>query len=687
MLKNTKAGLLVILATASFLAWAASPAAAAVRIEGQVRVSGGALAGSAVTLFAASADAPARLGDAETDADGRFSISAADAPADSILYLVAKGGEPSVSKGGDNPAIAFLAVLGGKPPAHVVVNELTTVASVWTNAQFLDGAALQGHALGLRIAAGNVPNFVDVETGGYGGAIQDALNSGQTPTLANFATLADLLAGCAARTKADACDRLLAAAAPPQGAAPIDTLTAAEAIARYPWRGPEKLFALLDQFYPVPAGRNLRAVPYMPYLNWAPSAFVLPLKFDGGGYRAGGKAMFDSEGNLWVPDNFTVGWQGQDSLWEGHATKFASNGKPLSSITTGFSGGGMEGGTFGNAVDARDNAWLTTYGSKAIAVFDKTGKPLTPPEGITFGGRLGLMQGIIATPSGDVWAIGVEKSQLVHFPGGDPSKGRIVCEGDTEEPCKSFRAPFHLGIDQQNRIWVSNSGVDHVTRFLASDPSKAETFKVGFNSSGLAIDSQGNVWVTNRFGSGLLGMFHLVDMGIRLKLAGVAAASDYLTKQMSEQQGGTLNAGSVTLLRPDGRPYPGSPFTGGGLPGPWAAAVDGNDNVWISNFAAANSPIVQLCGARTENCPPGMKTGDQISPPGGYVGGGLQMQTDIAVDPAGNVWAMNNWQDIDSCIGTPKEALSTRCGGQGVVIFYGLAKPVRAPQIGPARAP
>jgi hypothetical protein len=42
-----------------------------------------------------------------------------------------------------------------------------------------------------------------------------------------------------------------------------------------------------------------------------------------------------------------------------------------------------------------------------------------------------------------------------------------------------------------------------------------------------------------------------------------------------------------------------------------------------------------------------MKTGDQISPPGGYVGGGLQMQTDLAIDPAGNVWVMNNWQDIE----------------------------------------
>ena len=144
----------------------------------------------------------------------------------------------------------------------------------------------------------------------------------------------------------------------------------------------------------------------MPYLNTAPSAWVLPLKFDGGGYRAGGKAMFDSEGNLWVGDNFTIGWQASDALWQGHATKFAPNGRPLSPITTGFAGGGMEGGTFGAAIDANDNAWLTSYGSKSITVFDKTGKPLTPPEGITFGGRLGLMQGVIVTPSGDVWVSG-----------------------------------------------------------------------------------------------------------------------------------------------------------------------------------------------------------------------------------------------------------------------------------------
>src|SRR5271156_5052619 len=441
-------------------------------IKGQVLGGGAPIAQSTVTLMQASAGAPKQLVQTKSDGSGNFTIHGTGAT-DCSLYLVATGGVSAANQGaGDNPAIALIVVVGSKLPAKVVINEMTTVASVWTNAQFLDDTTLQGQPLSLRIAAGNVPNFVDLQTGGWGDAIQNPLNSSQTPTMANFATLADLLSACVARVKADACSSLFAAAAPPGGGPPTNTLNAAESIALNPWHQAGKIYDLLRQFYQVSPSNHMLAVPYMPYLNWAPSAWVLPLKFDGGGYVAGGKAMFDSEGNLWVGDNFSVGWQGQDSLWQGHATKFAPNGKPLSPITTGFTGGGMEGGTFGAAVDAKDNAWFTTYGSKSIAVFDKNGKPLTPPQGINFGGRLGLMQGVIITPSGDVWVLGIEKKQLVHFPKGDLTRGEIVCEGDSAEPCKSFKAPFHLGIDQKDRFWVASSGVEHVTRFPASDPSK-----------------------------------------------------------------------------------------------------------------------------------------------------------------------------------------------------------------------
>src|SRR5262245_49446042 len=367
------------------------PASAADRITGQVLGAGAPIANSTVTLWAANAGNPKQLAQTRTGADGRFSLTASRPPGgDFTLYLVAKSGRLTASAAsGENPAIALIASVGAQPPASVTINEMTTVATVWTHNQFIDGTTIKGHALGLKIAAGNVPNFINLQTGGWGTSIQDPLNSGQTPTMANFATLADVLAGCVTQVTGSACSMLFAAATPPRGSAPTDTLMAAESIARYPWYEPKRVFALLDQFYKIPPGKTMRAVPYMPYLNVSPSAWVLPLKFDGGGYRAGGKAMFDSEGNLWVGDNFTVGWQGQDSLWQGNATKFNPNGKPLSPITTGFAGGGMQGGTFGAAVDAKDNAWFSTYGGKSIAVFDKNGKPLTPPEGVTFNGQLG----------------------------------------------------------------------------------------------------------------------------------------------------------------------------------------------------------------------------------------------------------------------------------------------------------
>ena len=244
-------GRLLALALGVSILLVADPASAADSVKGQVLGGGAPIAKSTVTLWAASAAAPKQLAQTQTGADGRFQLRADAARGkDTVLYLIAKGGQPTANKGGgDNPAIALMTVLGGKAPTSVTINEMTTVASVWTHAQFLDGTAIKGHALGLRIAVGNVPNFVDLATGGWGSTIQDALNSSQTPTMANFATLADVLSGCVTGLSTDACSKLFAASTPPTGIAPTDTLTAAQSIARYPWYQPERLFALLDQFY------------------------------------------------------------------------------------------------------------------------------------------------------------------------------------------------------------------------------------------------------------------------------------------------------------------------------------------------------------------------------------------------------------------------------------------------------
>src|SRR5262249_54750587 len=142
----------------------------------------------------------------------------------------------------------------------------------------------------------------------------------------------------------------------------------------------------------------------------------------------------------------------------GNLSKFAPNGKPLSPMTTGFTGGGLQGIGFGLAIDAADNVWATCYGSRAIVKFDNAGKPLSPPDGWTFGGKLGKMQGIIVTPGGDVWALDIDHSQVVYMPKGDPSKVQLLLQGTHLDPLENpVLAPFHLVIDQQNRVWISNA--------------------------------------------------------------------------------------------------------------------------------------------------------------------------------------------------------------------------------------
>ena len=667
-------------------------------IKGQVLGGGAPIATSTVTLWEASAGAPRQLAEAKTNADGRFEVGGRASSNDTSLYLLATGGVPH-GKDSDNKYVVLAAVLGNKPPANVVIDEMTTIASVITHAQFIDGTAIKGSALALRIAAENVPNFVDLKTGDYGATILDPLNSSQTPTMANFSTLANILAACVTQIKSDACGSLFSVATSPTGTYPNDTLDAIESIVRYPWYQPDKVFSAFNYLYPQPKpepGKLLRPTPFLPYLTFSPSAWVFPLKFDGGGLNGPGKLMIDSQGNAWVADNFIVGAQNQDTAWTGGLTEFAPDGKALSPAPLGFRGGGLGGPGFGLTLDAHENVWVTSWTGSTVSEFDNTGKPLSPPDGWNFGGKLGTMQGIIAAPNGDIWTVDTGNMQLVRFPNGDPSKVQFFCQNKSSDPLKNpckLLLPFGIAIDQQNRLWVTNLIGDSVSRIDASDPSKIASFKVGYSGSGLAVDSLGNVWIANRLGSSERGHAKLLEMiaAGKINYNGDPDATERVSKvfvpAITSQRPGYESGGSVSVLRPDGGAAPFSPVTGKGIATPWAISMDGNDNVWISNFSSPADGIVELCGFRTENCPPGKKTGDAISPPGGYVGGGMQYQVDVVIGPAGDVWVTNNWEDWKAVYPGYPEALSTRGGGQGVVVFYGMAKPVKTPLIGPPQRP
>ncbi len=439
---NVRKLTLVALALSSLLLGAAASAA---DIKGQVLGGGAPIAQSTVILMQASAGEPKQLAQTKSDSNGNFAIHGAGAPGSS-LYLIASGGVPSANKaGGNNRGNPAVDGSGQQAPAKVVINEMTTIASVVTHAQFIVGTWIKGSPLALKIAADNVPNFVDLQTGGYGPTILDALNSAQTPTMANFATLSSIVAGCVTRVKADACSRLYAAATPPNGGPPVDTLSSIESIVYTPWHQPDKIFALLNDFYPVPTGQDhaayaLHAVPDVrsECVDFPAQVHWRRLQ------RCRASSCSTARAMPWVGDNFLVGAQNQDALWDGNLTKFAPNGKPLSPSPSGFTGGGVEGIGFGLAIDAHDNVWGTTYGTKAIVKFDKTGKPLSPPDGYNFGGQLGQMQGIIVTPSGDVWAARRREGPGHLHAAGRSRQGPVLLpEQDrrsTEEPVQAARS-------------------------------------------------------------------------------------------------------------------------------------------------------------------------------------------------------------------------------------------------------
>ena len=436
-------------------------------------------------------------------------------------------------------------------------------------------------------------------------------------------------------------------------------------------------------------------MPFIPYLSFAPSAWTLSLVYAGGGLNSLGGIAIDGEGNMWADDNFLAG--AQSTIWDqfgGGISKIAPNGKPLSPMTVGYRGGGIDGPGFGIAIGADDKVWATSLAGKTISVFDRnTGEPLSPETGYNFDGQLGSMQGIITTPNGDVWALDNEKSQIVHLPKGDAAKGRILgrtVNGKPVDGTLQVKGPFHLAVDQQDRIWVTNGGSNTVTRFPANDPGKAEQIKVGYGPRGVAIDSLGNAWVANTLGHpGTKEKLALVKDKLKSKVEAVESSASPAERDAKMWIGlyelvVKYPGGDVSMVRPDGTVLP--PFDGGkSINAPWGIAIDGNDNVWVAN--AFGRSVTHLCGARLENCPPGAKTGDPISPPGGYIGG-LQIITDVAIDPAGNVWVANNWDRPDEGFKkVPDPALSTRFGGNGTVVFFGLAKPVKTPLIGPPRAP
>jgi hypothetical protein len=643
--------------------------AVALDMEGTLTLGGEAVPGAKVTLWkTAGTDSPEIITETSTDAEGGFELHNLNPVEEDTVYYIS-------TAGGDREGVALMSVLGATPPSSIVINELTTVASVFTSARFIDGTKISGNPLGVRIAAGNASNLVDPATGTWGKVLLDPLNSTQNTTLARLNTLGSMIA--AFGTTADDPWRaaFLNATAMGTDRTPADTLEALSGIARAPWANPEELFDLFNEAYPQPKDGSRREAPYVPYLAYAPKDFAMILSFAGGGIFAAGKLQVDAEGNIWSGVNWMPGSQsGVYHNIGGGTIKLSPNGSALSPPITGFTGMGVDGVGWGTGM-ARDRVWVSSFNG-SIGVMDLEGRQIGKESDFPMAGKVGNLMGVGVADNGDVWIADATKNQLLHFPGGEPKDGAVV-------DVNGLKSPFGIAIDAQNRVWVSSSQSNTVTRFPASDPSKAQSFDVGTSARGVALDSKGNLWVASNMSPGFPAPTLPAGTPIMKQF-------QLMTEQMLPIMAkGTISAekptGVLNMIRADGSQPAPKGFTGNkGVFIPWGVSIDGNDDVWFGNFWGRGVGL--MAGDDTQGHPEGTKTGDVIHV---FQSGSIQMITDVVVDQAGNAWAANNWNDVDAVVNdvNPARESTTWGGGTGITVIYGVASPVHAPAIGEAHKP
>jgi streptogramin lyase len=198
--------------------------------------------------------------------------------------------------------------------------------------------------------------------------------------------------------------------------------------------------------------------------------------------------------------------------------------------------------------------------------------------------------------------------------------------------------------------------------FAPALPSAPNDFTIGIKytgfgmqgPSGVAVDSTGNVWVSNGSGytisefsntgtqispfGGYQGNGDIFSpTAIAIDASDNAWFTSYVYSQLNELTG--------TGFAPDAS-------TGGGMRDPTGLAFDANGNVWVSNYFTRLSEFYSYGAAE--------------SPSAGYTGGGLSASSGVAIDPTNGVWIpnkTNNNLSLFSLAGVPLSSTGFTGGG------------------------
>jgi trimeric autotransporter adhesin len=192
-----------------------------------------------------------------SDANGTFNISGTYScpSSSSLVYIVASGGNPGLPPGTNNAALSLMAALGPcgnlSPSTFIFIDELTTVAAVYSLAPYMASPSAIGSAAGdaaeLAGAFTLASQLVNTTTGSAPGT---GVPPGTVVPVAQINTIGNILASCvnsAGGTSGDStpCGMLFALTTPTGLTPATDTVTALLHLANDPRLNTASLYSLI----------------------------------------------------------------------------------------------------------------------------------------------------------------------------------------------------------------------------------------------------------------------------------------------------------------------------------------------------------------------------------------------------------------------------------------------------------
>lgn len=568
------------------------PSTPSLLVSGKVLAGSSPITGASIQVYAAGttgngSGATALLSSpVMTDASGAFTIASglSCSSSNSMLYLVARGGH--VGSSSSNASIALSTVIGAcsqlstSTTASFTMNEVTTVAAVWSLSQFMASGGVMGasstNAKGFANAFATAANLADSATGRSPGVAFPA--TGKFPAL-KINALANLLNTCVAFSGAtgvtNACDKLFASVAVAGSPTPSDTLDAALSLARNPGVNIAALYGL-----------STLSTAFSPALTKAPTDWTISVNYTGGGMNSPAGVALDSQGNVWVASYYGV------------VSAFTPTGSPT--FVSGITGSGLR-SSYGLAIDNQNNVWIANGDSASnvnkglgtVTVLNSNGQSLSGANGFT-GGGLNAPIAIALDTNGTAWVVDYGNARVTLL-----SSTGAPLSGTTGYGAPTLAFPSSIAIDANHNGWIGNQNDGVVTR-ISADGSQPNGISCCDGPQGLAIDQRGYIWVANFYGdsvgqlssSGAIissgytaeGLFHpqgiAVDGAGSVWTVGIRSASGASSPTLSQIAGSGAASPGRTLSPSGGW------LADAGLLVPFSLAIDASGNLWITNWGS-----------------------------------------------------------------------------------------------------